>query len=224
VEQTVWRTLAASRNSELLLAGLRSGRGLADPEAEYRVTVHPTRNFHPRMIILFRIWGVHGTDYEEYRLLGCGAVCDLVRTDVSAERVAFIFRVEQHRRRNLLRSVQWRSVPARLLLPRPVERSSCRHGIKSIPPTLVILPTFTPLCFASPTFNTGISVRVCVEGEKVCRQDTSMQNYCLLGQRRRHDNKLDWHDPAVVDAHPFRYTESIASAASALNCAETALC
>jgi hypothetical protein len=52
-------------------------------------------------------------------------------------------------------------------------------------------------------------VRVCVEGEKVCRQDTSMQNYCLLGQRRPHDNKLYWHDPAVVDAHPFKYAESI---------------
>jgi hypothetical protein len=37
-----------------------------------------------------------------------------------------------------------------------------------------------------------------VEGEKVCRHDSSVQNYCLLGQRRPHDNKLDWHDPAVV--------------------------
>jgi hypothetical protein len=48
--------------------------------------------------------------------------------------------------------------------------------------------------------------------------------FCLLEQRRRHDNKLEWHDPAVVDAHPFKYTESIVSAASALNCMETALC
>jgi hypothetical protein len=67
-------------------------------------------------------------------------------------------------------------------------------------------------------------VRVCVEGEKIFRHDSSVQNFCLLGQRRRHDNKLDWHDPAVVDEHPFKYTESIVSAASALNCAETALC
>jgi hypothetical protein len=67
-------------------------------------------------------------------------------------------------------------------------------------------------------------VRVCLEEEKVCRHDSSVQNYCLLGQRRRHDNKPVWHDPAVVDALPFKYTESIVSAASALNCAETALC
>jgi hypothetical protein len=67
-------------------------------------------------------------------------------------------------------------------------------------------------------------VRVCVEGEKVFRHDSSVQNFCLLEQRRRHDNKLDWHDPAIVDTHPFKYTESIVSAASALNCAETALC
>jgi hypothetical protein len=95
---------------------------------------------------------------------------------------------------------------------------------KAFPPPKLLLPTFTPPCLASPTFNTGISVRVCVEGEKVCRHDSSVQIYCLLGQRRRHDNKLDWHDPAVVDAHPFKCTESIVSAASALNCAETALC
>jgi hypothetical protein len=59
---------------------------------------------------------------------------------------------------------------------------------------------------------------------KVCRHDTSVKNYCLLGQRRRHDNKLDWHDPAVVGTLPFKYTESIVTAATALNCAETALC
>jgi hypothetical protein len=52
-------------------------------------------------------------------------------------------------------------------------------------------------------------VRVCVEGEKVCRHDTSVQNCCLLGQWRPHDTILYWHDPAVVDAHPFKYTESI---------------
>jgi hypothetical protein len=62
-----------------------------------------------------------------------------------------------------------------------------------------------------------------VEGEKVFRHDSSVQNFCLLEQRRRHDNKLDWHDPPVVDAHPFKYTESIVSAASVLNCAQTAL-
>jgi hypothetical protein len=46
------------------------------------------------------------------------------------------------------------------------------------------------------------------------------EKVCLLEQRRRHDNKLYWHDPAVVDAHPFKSTESIVSAASALNCAK----
>jgi hypothetical protein len=91
---------------------------------------------------------------------------------------------------------------------------------KAYPPTLVITPYFYP-CLASSTLNTGISVRVCVEGEKVCRHDTSVQNYCLLEQRRPHDTKLYWHDPAVVGALPFKYTESIVSA---LNCAETTLC
>jgi hypothetical protein len=43
---------------------------------------------------------------------------------------------------------------------------------------------------------------------------------CSSNGTTRHDNKLDWHDPAVVDAHPFKYTESIVSAASALNCAK----
>jgi hypothetical protein len=80
---------------------------------------------------------------------------------------------------------------------------------KAYPPPKLLLPTFTPPCLASPTFNTGISVRVCVEGEKVCRHDSSLQNFCLLEQRRRHDNKLYWHDPAVVGALPFKYTESI---------------
>jgi hypothetical protein len=32
------------------------------------------------------------------------------------------------------------------------------------------------------------------------------------------------YDPAVVEALPFKYRESIESVASALNCAETALC
>jgi hypothetical protein len=63
-----------------------------------------------------------------------------------------------------------------------------------------------------------------MEGEKVFRHDSSVQNFCLLQQRRPHDTILYWHDPAVVDAHPFKYTESIVYAASALNCAETALC
>jgi hypothetical protein len=67
-------------------------------------------------------------------------------------------------------------------------------------------------------------VRVCVEGEKVCRHDTSVQNYWLLEQRRPHDTILYWYDPAVVGVLPFKYTESIVSAAFALNCAETALC
>jgi hypothetical protein len=95
---------------------------------------------------------------------------------------------------------------------------------KAFPAPKLLLPTFTPPCLASLTFNTGISVRFCVEGEKVCRHDSSVQNFCLLEQRRPHDNKTDWHDPPVVDAHPFKYTEIIVSAASALNCAETALC
>jgi hypothetical protein len=89
---------------------------------------------------------------------------------------------------------------------------------KHSPPPKLLLPTFTPPCLASSTLNTGISVRVCVDGEKVCRHDTSVQNYCLLEQRRPHDTILDWHDPAVVGALPFKYTESIVSAASALHC------
>jgi hypothetical protein len=93
-------------------------------------------------------------------------------------------------------------------------------GSKAFPPPKLLLPTFTPLCLASSTFNTRISVRVCVEGENVCRHDTSMQNYCLLEQRRPHDTILYWYDPAVVSALPFKYTESIVSAASALNCAK----
>jgi hypothetical protein len=58
---------------------------------------------------------------------------------------------------------------------------------------------------------------VYVEGEKVCRHDSSVQNYCLLEQRRPHDTILYSHDPAVVGALPFKYTESIVSAASALH-------
>jgi hypothetical protein len=97
-------------------------------------------------------------------------------------------------------------------------------GSKAFPPPKLLLPTFTPPCLASSILNTGISVRDCVEGEKVYRYDTSVQNYCLLGQRRRYYNQLDWHDLAAVGALPFKYTESIVSEASALNCAETALC
>jgi hypothetical protein len=96
-------------------------------------------------------------------------------------------------------------------------------GSKAFPPPKLLLPTFTPPCLASSTLNTGISVRVCVEGEKVCRHDTSVQNYCLLEQRRPHDI-LYWHNPDVVGALQFKYTESIVSAASALHCTETALC
>jgi hypothetical protein len=95
-------------------------------------------------------------------------------------------------------------------------------GSKAFPPPKLLLPAFTPPCLASSTLNTGISVRVCVEGEKVCSHDTSVQNYCLLEQRRPHDTILYSHDPAV--ALPFKYTESIVSAASALHCTETALC
>jgi hypothetical protein len=55
-----------------------------------------------------------------------------------------------------------------------------------------------------------------VEGEKVFRHDSSVQNYCLFGQRRRHDNILYWHDPAVVGALPFKYTESVCSVCTEL--------
>jgi hypothetical protein len=64
------------------------------------------------------------------------------------------------------------------------------------------------------TLNTGISLRVCVEGEKVCRHDTSVQNYRFLEQWRPHDTILYWHDPAVVGALPFKYTESIVCSVS----------
>jgi hypothetical protein len=77
-----------------------------------------------------------------------------------------------------------------------VAASRADMGSKAFPPPKLLLPTFTPPCLASSTLNTGISVGVCVEGEKVCHHDSSVQNYCLLRQRRRHDNKLDWHDPA----------------------------
>jgi hypothetical protein len=97
-------------------------------------------------------------------------------------------------------------------------------GSKAFPPPKLLLPTFPPPCLASSTLNTGISVRVCVEEEKVCRHDTSVPNYFLFEQRRPYDTMLCWHDPAVLGALPFKYTESIVSAASALHCTETALC
>jgi hypothetical protein len=91
-------------------------------------------------------------------------------------------------------------------------------------PTLVISPYFCPSMSCIVHTQHRKSVGVCVEGEKVFCHDSSVQNFCLLEQRRQHDNKLYWHDPAVVDAHPFKYTENIESVASALNCAETPLC
>jgi hypothetical protein len=42
-------------------------------------------------INICKIWGLQGGDYEECRLLGCGAV----KTDVSEERVTLIFMVEE---------------------------------------------------------------------------------------------------------------------------------
>jgi hypothetical protein len=40
------------------------------------------------------IWGFHGCDYEECRLLGCGAIC-LVKTGVSETRAVSVFKVER---------------------------------------------------------------------------------------------------------------------------------
>jgi hypothetical protein len=48
-----------------------------------------------RLIVGCRILGFHGGDYEECRLLGCGAVWILVKTDVSGKPVASIFTEEK---------------------------------------------------------------------------------------------------------------------------------
>jgi hypothetical protein len=41
----------------------------------------------------YKIWGFHGGDYEEYRLLGCYAMLAFVETDVSEDRMAPIIEV-----------------------------------------------------------------------------------------------------------------------------------
>jgi hypothetical protein len=47
----------------------------------------------PNQLMLCKIWGFHGSDYEEWRLLECYAVWLLLRTDVLEEPSASIIRV-----------------------------------------------------------------------------------------------------------------------------------
>jgi hypothetical protein len=49
----------------------------------------------PVNTILCEISGFQSGDYEEYRLLGCGAVSLLCKTDVSEELIASFFRIEK---------------------------------------------------------------------------------------------------------------------------------
>jgi hypothetical protein len=48
--------------------------------------------------VLFRIGVVYGGDHKDCRLPGCGIVWVYYKTDVSEERVASIFRVEEIKR------------------------------------------------------------------------------------------------------------------------------
>jgi hypothetical protein len=49
----------------------------------------------PNRLMLCKIWGFHGGDYEECRILGCYVSVDLVRTDVSEESIASIIRMKR---------------------------------------------------------------------------------------------------------------------------------
>jgi hypothetical protein len=69
---------------------------LASVKNTINISCHLILNFRRKLFVVIRIlckiWGFHGRDYEEWRLLGCCVVA-LAITDVSEERNASIIKV-----------------------------------------------------------------------------------------------------------------------------------